>query len=72
LGLFDTDVFVTEMILQVSKIGWVRVLFDDFAFAFLFSYPFLQISFSSHSSWRYLGSRVCRALDCLPMSGFCS
>ena len=25
LGSFDTDVFVTEMILQVSKIGWVRV-----------------------------------------------
>lgn len=58
------------MILQVSKIGWVRVLLDEFAFAFLCSHTFLQVSFSSH--WHYLDSLACRALDCLLMSGFCS
>ena len=40
LGSFDTDVFISGMILQVSKIGWVRVLLDEFTLAFLCSHPF--------------------------------
>ena len=65
---FDNNVFVSGMILRVSKTGWVRVLLDKLCF--LLFLPVLQVSFSSH--WHYLGSRVCRALDCLLMNGFYS
>ena len=45
LGSFDTDVFISEMILQVSKIGWVRVLLDEFALVLtrFYRYLFLHI-----------------------------
>jgi hypothetical protein len=45
LGSFDTDVFVSGMILQVSKIGWVRVCLMKFAFAFPRSYRFYRYLF---------------------------